>query len=170
MKSQYRFVYNILVAAALLGTAMWIEACGCRSLGCPDIPARTDDAIEIFFSQDSVSGDGFFAGELKNLMLIKLAKTTEAEELDTLMPGPNVNLVTSVVVGPATFGDGDDWVNYDYQIKNIDPVVNSTLADIQVSGEFDDSDCCTVYVNRTKQYNFDGLQINNPEYLPVILR
>jgi hypothetical protein len=170
MKSKYAYVYNMLLAVGMLGISLWAQSCGCRQFSCPDIPPRTDDAIEIFFSQDSLSGDGFFSGELSNLMLIKLAKTTEAEQLDTLMPGPNVRIVTSVVIGPATFGDGDDWVNFDYLIKNIAPVVNATLADIQVSGEFDDSDCCTVYINKTKQYNFDGQLINNPGYRPLILR
>ena len=170
MKSNYRSIHNMLLAAGLLGVTLWIQACGCGAFTCTDNPPRTDDSIEIFFSQDSLSGDGFFAGELKQLMLIKVAKTSEAEQLDTLMPGPNVNIVTSVVVGPTTFADGDDWVNYDYLIKNISPVVNSTLADIEVSGEFDDSDCCTIYFNKTKKYSFDGQIINNPEYLPLILR
>lgn len=170
MKSKYPYLSNMLLIFAALGTTLWIQSCGCGQLNCPDNPPRTDDSIEIWFSQDTLSGDGFFAGELSNLMLIKLEKTSEAKELDTLSPGPGVRVITSVLIGPATFGDGDNWVNFDYQIKNIDPVVNYTLADIVVDGEFDDRDCCTIYVNTAKRYSFDGQVINNPAYIPVILR
>lgn len=170
MKSKTQSISYILMTAGLFISVLFIQACTCKNFTCPDQIPRTADAIIIAISEDTVSGDGFFVGELSEIRIIKTSRTTPVEYLDTIVPPAGETRIASLIIGPNTFSEPDVWADFDYIIENEDPAVFHTLSDITVGGELEEGTCCEMYINTEKQYLWDGQLVAEPLFVPVILR
>lgn len=170
MKSNTQSICYILIAGGLFISTLFLQACTCKNFTCPDEIPRTADGIGIAFSEDTLSGDGFFVGELKEIRIIKTSKTSPIEYLDTIMPSGGVTRVVSLVIGPNTFLEPDTWTDFDYIIENDDPAVLHTISDIKVGGELEEGTCCEMYINTEKEYLWDGQLVANPFFVPIVLR
>ncbi len=170
MKSNTQSICYILVAVGLLISTLFMQACTCKNFTCPDETPRNADAIGIAVSEDTVSGDGFFVGELSEIRIIKTTRTSPVEYLDTIVPPAGVTRVASLVIGPSTFFEPDTWTDFDYIIENDDPAVFHIISDIKVGGELEEGTCCEMYTNTEKQYLWDGQLVADPFFVPLILR
>jgi hypothetical protein len=151
---------------AFVAVISFLAAGCCAGIDC--FPATKDaDAISFqFASFEAGATDGFLAHELANFYVIKTEKNDLNAGIDTVFKTPIQDAFGLFMIGPnASFKD-TAWADYGYVIQNDDPYFRHTLTDIQVSGEFDDSGCCTTYRNTKKIFKLDGKQTTKSE-LPL---